>query len=221
VPGETAQDTSPDLYVGKPSLHLFDALLIGAADINRQAATRSFSSDLMPLQRAAAEIIPGTFHISLAIRQLIRSGHLFAAEVLLRPFLERCAVLAYLRRYPAQGLRLWSRGWPHKTRPSLKFMIGCIDEPPRSLDPQQYPADYSVCSLLRERVDHLNRLVHADPVGSQRNALFSAEHGRPVQFAGANFDNPEYCNEIAMLAAGLTSVLMIQTEALFGVGARH
>lgn len=213
---EASIETAPDHYVGLPGLHLFDTLITVAADYNRHAAAQSFSSESSQLQRAAADILPGAFHIGLSVRQLIRAGYLFGAEILLRPLLERCAVAAYLRKQPSEGLSLWSRGWPHKSRPSIKFMIGCIDEPPRTLQATNYPADYSVAALLRQRVDHLNRLVHADPIGAQRNAFFSEWHGRPVQYAGANFDTPEYCDEIARFAAALTSVVINETALLFG-----
>jgi hypothetical protein len=194
---------------------LFDLLIVVAADFNRHAATQSFSSELM-FQRAAADVIPGAFHIALSIRQLIRAGYLFGSEILLRPFLERCAVAAYLRKHPREGVSLWSRGWPHKSRPSIKFMVGCIDEPPRTLQPDEYPADYSVNRAYPEQSRSLNRLVHADPLGAQRNAFFSERHGRPVQYAGANFDTPEYCDEIASFAAALTSVVINETALIFG-----
>jgi hypothetical protein len=95
-------------------------------------------------------------------------------------------------------------------------MITCIDEPPRGAA-EDYPDDYSVTELLKERVDHLNRLVHADPIGAARNVFWSDDHGRAVQFAGANFKMPEYCDEIAGLAAGLTSILIWEMQNTFQV----
>ena len=211
MPAAMDIENAPDPYVGLPGLHLFDVMIVVAAEQNKYAAARSLARDLTPLQRAACDILPGAFQISLSARQLIRSGYLFSAEILLRPLLERCAVLAYLLKNPESGVNLWSRGWPHKSRPSIKFMISCIDEPARTGDPNEYPPDYSVVSLLRQRVDHLNTLVHADPIGSVRNAFFSEQYGRAIQVAGSNFNMPEYCDEIAGFAAGLTSVLISET----------
>jgi hypothetical protein len=57
-------DTAPDHYVGSPGLHLFDVMISLAADVNRHAAAQSFSPGLSKLQRAAADILPGAFHIA-------------------------------------------------------------------------------------------------------------------------------------------------------------
>lgn len=160
--------TAPDLYVGLPNLHLLDVMIVAAAEVNRHAAASTFVPELTPLKLLAKDVVPGAFHHVLSIRQLIRSGYLFGAETLLRPLLERCAVLAYLRKHPLKGVDLWSRGWPHKSRPSIKYMVACIEEPPRQGAAEDYPIDYSVTDLLKERVDHLNRLVHADPIGASR-----------------------------------------------------
>ena len=186
-----------------------------AMRFNKAVGDQTLEGVLSELQSAAIEIAPGGFHLCLAIRELIRSGYLFGAEILLRPLLERVAVLAYLNRNPATGLQLWRDGWPHKSRPSIKTMIECIEEPPRTMGDDWYPQDYSVHSLLRERVDHLNRLVHADPVGAYRNTIFDTERGRPVHLSGPNFKNPEYCGEIAMTANALMCSLFQVVSVIF------
>lgn len=213
-------DTSPDLYVGLPSLQLFDLMIILATEVNREAAALSFQVKRTPLQQAVKDIAPGAFHQVLSIRQLIRSGYLFGAETLLRPLLERCAVVAYLRKHPSKGVDLWSRGWPHKSRPSLKYMIASIDEPPRQGAIEDYPNDYSVTDLLKNRIDHLNRLVHCDPIGASRNAFWSNEHNHIVQFAGPNWNMDAYCDELAGFAAGLTSVLIWEVTTIFELSDR-
>ena len=182
---------------------------------NKTVADRTFKGGLSEIQLAATEIAPGGFHLCLAIRELIRSGYLFAAEILLRPLLERVAVLAYLHKNQATGLQLWRDGWPHKSRPSIKTMIECIEEPPRTMGDDRYPQDYSVHELLRERVDHLNRLVHADPVSAYRNTVFDAERDRPVHLSGPNFRNPEYCGEVAMTANALMCSLVQIVSVIF------
>jgi hypothetical protein len=208
-------DTASDLYVGQPELYLFDVMIPPAMRFNKAVADRTFEGGLSELQLAATEIAPGGFHLCLAIRELIRSGYLFGAEILLRPLLERVAVLAYLNKNPATGLQLWRDGWPHKSRPSIKVMIECIEEPPRTMGDDWYPQNYSVHDLLRDRVDHLNRLVHADPVGAYRNTIFDAERGRPVHLSGPNFKNPEYCGEIAMMANALMCSLVQIVNVIF------
>jgi hypothetical protein len=208
-------ETAPDLYVGQPDLHFFDLMIPLAMRFNKAVATRTFKGSLTEIQLAAVEIAPGGFNLCLSIRELIRSGYLFAGEILLRPLLERVAVLSYLHKNQNTGLQLWRDGWPHKSRPSIKTMIKFIEEPPRTLGDDQYPSDYSVHDLLLERVDHLNRLVHADPIGAYRNTVFDIERGRAVHLSGPNFKNPAYCGEIAMTANALMCSLIQVVGAIF------
>lgn len=52
--------------------------------------------NLTPLQSAATELLPHGFSIPLGIRELVRQGYLISAEILLRPLIERAAVIGYL-----------------------------------------------------------------------------------------------------------------------------
>jgi len=59
---------------------------------------------------------------------LVRTGYLFSAEILLRPLIERVAVISYLMHIGDKALDLWEQGWPYKTRPPLSKMLDSIKE---------------------------------------------------------------------------------------------
>jgi hypothetical protein len=80
---------------------------------------------ISPLQMAATELIPHGFSIALSIRELVRQAYLISAEILLRPLIERAAVISYLCETPS-ALPLWEAGWPHKSRPPLYKMLAAM-----------------------------------------------------------------------------------------------
>src|SRR4030042_2763287 len=85
-------------YLGLKSVLWFDRIIIWALAGNKLIAeyTHKHSKRLSPLQRAACQIIPQGINIALAIRELIRQGYLFPAVFLMRPLIERAAVISYL-----------------------------------------------------------------------------------------------------------------------------
>src|SRR5438874_10366310 len=117
-----------DPYLGRQSLHQFDILITAGMALNTAVANGTHGRELTRLQRAGCQIIPNGFSIALSIRELLRAGYLFSAEILLRPLIERVAVLSHLIVTGEDALILWERGWPHKTRPSLKMMLDQIKE---------------------------------------------------------------------------------------------
>jgi hypothetical protein len=60
------------------------------------AYTRLHRDELTDLQRAACQIVPQGINLALSIRELIRQGYLFAALVLVRPLIERAAIISYM-----------------------------------------------------------------------------------------------------------------------------
>src|ERR1700730_10702689 len=114
--------TADDPYLGRESVFHFDQMISAAVEKNRLVAEWTHSNALPPLQKAASEILPHAFSLACAVRELIRTGYLFPAEVLIRPLLERAAVISYLVEVP-DSVPLWEKGWPYKTRPSLAAML--------------------------------------------------------------------------------------------------
>ena len=83
-------------YLGRESVFQFDNMILVAMEQNQRIAPWTQGRDLTPLQWAETELIPHGFSIALSIRELVRQGYLISAEILLRPLIERAAVISYL-----------------------------------------------------------------------------------------------------------------------------
>ena len=75
------------------------------------AHTRDNRERLTDLQHAACQIVPQGINLALSIRELIRQGYLFAALVLIRPLIERAAIISYIHDHP-EAIEVWKGGWP-------------------------------------------------------------------------------------------------------------
>src|SRR5260370_19472868 len=144
-----------DPYLGREALFVFDSLISGAMAVNRRVAAWTHGRQLTRLQRAACQIIPNGFAIALSIRELVRTGYLFSAEILLRPLIERVAVVSYLMETGNKALDLWEQGWPHATRPPLSKMLGSIKE--YSEFDQQSNSGMKLQEIVRQMTKHFNR----------------------------------------------------------------
>jgi hypothetical protein len=111
-------------YLGLESVLWFDRIIVWALEGNQRVAsyTHAHKNELSPLQKAASQIIPQGINIALSIRELVRQGYLFPALVLMRPLIERAAVLSYLCANSA-AVVLWESGWKHGQRPGLAKML--------------------------------------------------------------------------------------------------
>ncbi len=87
-------------YVGSKALMRFDLAIVEAMKANQAVARGSHQGPLTPLQLAACEIIPQAISISLSIRELIRQGYLLSGMILIRPLIERTAIVSYLVQNP-------------------------------------------------------------------------------------------------------------------------
>jgi hypothetical protein len=103
--------------LGRETLFLFDNVIIGAMEVNQRTAAWIHGKALTQLQRVGCQILPNGFSIALSIRELVRSGHLFSTEVLLRPLIERVAVISHLMEIGDNALDLWERGWRRRAIP--------------------------------------------------------------------------------------------------------
>jgi hypothetical protein len=100
-------------------------MIKAAMEKNAKIGPWTHGRNLTPLQSAATELLPHGFSIALSIRELVRQGYLISAEILLRPLIERAAVISYLCETPS-ALPLWEAGWPHKSRPPLYKMLAAM-----------------------------------------------------------------------------------------------
>jgi hypothetical protein len=199
-PAVYTPDNEP--YLGRDSLLRFDQTIVGALKANQAVAGASrVASDLSDLQRAACEIIPQAISISLSIRELIRQAYLLSGFILVRPLIERTAIISYLVREP-DAVHLWKQGWPHGKRPSLAKMLD-------SMGWAQVGE-----SMGRKICDLYNHLVHGDPLASQWNTI--GLPGGGIGYASGRItDRPELCDIIASNTYAHMFILMAMMTATF------
>ena len=203
-----------DPYLGRPALLGFDHLIVAAMALNTEVAKTTHGQSLTRLQRAACQIIPNGFSIALSIRELIRTGYLFSAEILLRPLIERVAVLSYLMTSGDSALDLWEQGWPHKTRPSVKMMLDAVAEY------DEFPEDIDVRQLTKQMIDRFNTVIHADPQGLDSNIGLTMG-GQPGYLSGANLNDPKTCDLICHLTMIFMTFLMKRAVTIFPDVPKH
>jgi|SRR5271166_176442 len=201
-----------DPYLGREALFLFDNLISGAMAVNQRAAAWTHGRQLTRLQRAACQIIPNGFSIALSIRELVRAGYLFSAEILLRPLIERVAVISYLVDTGDQALDLWEQGWPHKTRPPLSKMLDSIKE--YSEFDRESISLVRLQEVMRQMTKHFNSIIHADPDGLDTNIGLTVNKSIGY-LSGASVHNPEKCDYICYQAVTYISLLVKRAADIF------
>ncbi|MCH8202988.1 MAG: hypothetical protein IH996_07775 [Proteobacteria bacterium] len=198
-------DPINEAYLGRESVYHFDQMIILAMELNDAVARWTRGKELSRLQKASCQLIPHGFSIALGIRELVGTGYLFSAEILVRPLIERAGVLSYLIESTGDVVGLWEQGWPYKTRPSLKQLMAAMR------DSVGEEIDLENEKLL---VGHFNRLIHADPLGSSRN-IGSAADGVSGFLAGPNLSAPEICDDICLLTTVGLLVLHARATQVF------
>lgn len=153
-------------YLGRKLLLHFDLLISSAMEQNAVTAPTSHGRTLTDHQRMACQVIAQALSITLSIRELIRQGYLFGAHVLLRPLVERAAILLYLHLLPEE-IEKWNRGWHQKDAPSLAKMFETIQS--------QQQRD----SVVRgsDLTAAMNSLLHAKPDSAPWNLVPLGDKG--------------------------------------------
>ena len=105
----------------------FDQLISSCLEQNSSIAPKTHQIELSETQKMACIVIPQAISIALSIRELIRQGYLFGAKVLIRPMVERSAILQFIHICPNE-IEKWNRGWQHGDAPSLAKMFEVIQE---------------------------------------------------------------------------------------------
>jgi hypothetical protein len=201
APAVFTTDNEP--YLGLPSVLWFDRVIVWALDCSgRVAAYKHASSrELVPLQHAACQIIPQGINIALAIRELIRQAYLFPALVLMRPLIERAAVMSWLCLHPDE-VPLWHAGWPHRKRPALQTMLEAMGGTAVGED------------QAKQVKDAHNHIVHGDPIGSY-HSLVPLGDGRVGYAPGKMLDSPDVADAVAMEAQCYLLVLTERMRQVF------
>ena len=189
-------------YLGIKSVLWFDRIIVWSLAGNRLVAeyTHRHAQTLSALQHASCQIIPQGINIALAIRELIRQGYLFPSLVLMRPLIERAAVVSYLDTHP-DAVEIWESGWKHSERPSLATMLNEMSGCAGLEDAQR------ICSAH-------NHIVHGDPISSYHN-LVHFQDNRVGYASGKALNNPELCDGIAMEAQCYLLVLAARMSSIF------
>lgn len=197
-PAVFTPDNEP--YLGRQTVYVLDTLITSALDLNRRVAARTHKYALSPLQQAATQIVPQGFNLALSVRELVRQGHLFSAAVLLRPLMERAALMSYLWRQP-ESVGLWHAGWPHKGRPSLVDMLAEM-EPGKDRE------------VARQVSNHLSHLVHGDPLGASYNLVPLGDEALGYG-VGRVLGRADLCDFVCDQTISWLSVLCSVTAAVF------
>jgi hypothetical protein len=191
---------SDEPYLGRESVYQFDQVVISCLEANSDIAAYTHKIKLSSLQKAACQIIPQGINLALTIRELIRQGYLFGALVLIRPLIERAAIISYLYKYPNE-VNIWEGGWKSGKRPSFSKM----------LDTMGGNADITTAKQICETFGHI---VHGDPVGSQWN-LMKLSSDRLGYSIGKIINDPESCDFICFQSYCYLIVLMSMMAACF------
>lgn len=180
----------------------FDRIICWSMESNTKVAgwTRQNSNALTSLQRAGCQIIPQGFSIALSIRELIRQAYLVSARILVRPLIERAAVVSYLESHPG-AVSEWENGWRHGTRPSLATMLASMAGGIPVAEAQK------ICSAH-------NHMVHGDPLSCYDN-LIPLPDGAAGYASSKILNNPRLCDEIAFESQCYLIVLSGRMASIF------
>lgn len=146
-------------YLGLQSLLEFDKEISFSLSVSSHIAkyTRSNREAMTELQLAACRIVPQGINLVLSIRELIRQGYLFASLVLIRPLIERAAIISYICDHP-EAIEKLKDGWKFRDRPSLSIML------------QSMSGDKDL-ERAKELCAELNHIVHGDPIAADWNRV--------------------------------------------------
>lgn len=169
-------------YLGRVALLQLDLEIPRALQENLAIAKRTFEIDKSPLQDAACELIPQAISIALSVRELLRQGYVFSAVILLRPMLERLALIIFLCDTPS-AVSSWHAGWIRKDQPSFDVLMEHLDRANKRTSTEAERRQFS--SLL-------HKVVHPDPAAAIWN--MTERDGRPAFASGKFINAPEACD---------------------------
>jgi len=200
VPVVFTPDNEP--YLGRQALLTFDQEIPFSLWVSSHIATytRVNREVLTDLQRAACQIVPQGINLALSIRELIRQGYLFAALVLIRPLIERAAIIAYIHDHP-EAIEKWKGGWRFRERPPLSTML-------------QSMAGGTDLETARDICEHYGHIVHGDPVAADWNRV-PLNDGSLGYSVGKVLNAPALCDELALQGWAYLRVLIAKATSCF------
>jgi hypothetical protein len=193
---------SNEPYLGRQSVYHFDQVILSSPEANVEVAAYTHTHELSDLQKAACQLIPQGINLALSIRELVRQGYLFAAVVLIRPLIERSAIISYLHEKPTRrGSSLTER---LETERSTESGHDAVNNAWREADIKQ----------AKQICDTFNHIVHGDPIGSNFN-LVNLDSGGLRYSVSKVLNNPELCDFICFQSYCYLIVLMARMAACF------
>jgi hypothetical protein len=201
IPIVFTPDNEP--YLGRQALLAFDQEIPLSLWVSSHIAsyTRSHRESLTDLQRAACQVVPQGINLALSIRELIRQGYMFAALVLVRPLIERAAIISYIIDHP-EAIERWKDGWRFRDRPSLGKMLHSMAN-----GAEDYDTAKDIC-------EHYGHIVHGDPVSSEWNRV-PLDDGSLGYAVGKVLDNHALCDELALQGWAYLRILIARAMACF------
>lgn len=200
IKSEAVYLPSNEPYLGRESVYHFDKIIISCMETNNIVARYTHHLELSDLQNAACQIIPQGINIALSIRELVRQAYLFSALVLVRPLIERAALVSYLYNN-TDIIDIWKRGWQFRERPSLSLMIETMS------DKLDLKAAKELCLFF-------GHIVHGDPFSSEHN-IINLTDGRLGYSVGKVTTDPELCDFICFNSLCYLIVLIGMMKACF------
>lgn len=198
MPTVFTPDNEP--YLGRASVFHFDQVIVSCLEANAEIAAYTHTHQLNELQRAASQIVPQGINLALSIRELVRQGYLFAAVVLMRPLIERSAIISYLHERPEE-VSIWHSGWKYRDRPSLGTMLATMHG---EADIEQ----------TKQICDTFNHVVHGDPIGTNFNLVDLGDRGLGYA-VGKALSEPDLCDFICFQSYCYLIVIMGRMSASF------
>jgi hypothetical protein len=200
IPVIFSPDNEP--YLGRISVCNFDKTITCILEHNLNVArfTRSNKDELSDLQSAACQLIPHGINLSLSIRELVRQGYLYGAAALLRPLVEKAAIISYLCENN-DAILIWKTGWEYGKRPSFAKLMNSMNP---SIDKK----------MLEVVCQRLHSITHGDPDGSLYNVELHNEKvvGHSV---GKILNNPDLCDSICFESSCYMIVLLSRMVQVF------
>ncbi|MGL4667925.1 MAG: hypothetical protein ACRCWR_08340 [Saezia sp.] len=189
-------------YLGQPKLYELDKMIILFLEKNSTIAayTQKNKVSLTNIERAGCTLIPSSFTLILSIRELLRQGYLYGAAVLMRPVVERVAILSYLCDKPG-ALEIWGNGWKLKERPSFRELIENMGKSQKHKGQNEFIS--ILHSLIHGGEDSLSYGGTTDSLGRQG---FSASK---------SLKNPKKCNDISHMMVCMLLILLARRDQIF------
>jgi hypothetical protein len=189
-------------YADRSALIRFDEIIKLALDAYHRTLRRVHVVDSTDARVMVGVVAPQLYSLALSIRELVRLGYLFGAQVLMRPLMERSCILLYLRIRP-QEISKWNSGWQQGVAPSLGQMLDAINSSTSAQDIMKGSA----------MIAPLNSLIHGKPDSAPWT--LSQVEGERSYMAGPMLKRPDLCDQVCVEAMAWLGMAMVTIPLYF------